>query len=66
MPKIWVPVKHFESSWHGAVEGVRASGCIAQGPVFVFHHTKQDDEVLQKVLRSRAEKHAKTMAGAQR
>ena len=57
---IWVPVKHFESSWRSMVEGVRTSGCLAEGPVFVFHHTKRDDEVLQKkLLRPHAKKHAK-------
>ena len=36
-------------------------GASPRGPVFVFHHTKRDVQVLQKklLLRSRAEKHAK-------
>ena len=47
---IWVPIKCVESSWHSMVEGVRASGCIAEGPVFVLHYTRRDDEVLHATV----------------
>ena len=59
---VWVGIPDRKASWHGAVEGVHASGCIAQGPVFVFHHNKRDDQVLRnKKLRSRSRswKHTK-------